>query len=80
MLVERIKRLGGFGIALCKCGHLSSDHGSRLTPVDKNHTLREYNHGGCCECACSMFTFHRYVSLEDAAAIIREKETQKTRR
>lgn len=77
MLIERVKRLGGFGIALCKCGHLSSDHGSRFTPVDKNRTLREHNHGGCCECACKRFTFHRYVSLEDAAVILNPKKARR---
>ncbi len=69
MLVKRVPRLGGFGVAMCKCGHLQCDHSSRTVPLGKE-TFREYHHGGCVECACKQFTFHRFVSLEDAATIL----------
>lgn len=75
MLVRRIKRLGGYGLALCKCGHLSSDHSSLLVPLGDGRSLREYHQGGCCECACERFTFHRYVSLEEAADLLLERQT-----
>ena len=70
MLVKRLHGLG-FGIALCKCGHLQSDHSS-LTVKMGDATYREYHSGGCVECACKQFTFHRFVSLEDAAEILQE--------
>jgi len=74
MLAKRIQRLGGFGIALCKCGHLSSDHSSRLSKIDQDHTLQEHHHGGCVECACKQFTFHRFISLEEAAALLQSRK------
>jgi len=67
MLLRRIKRLGGFGMAMCKCGHLQCDHSSHVVPLECGKSFREYHHGGCVECGCTQFTFHRYVSLEDAA-------------
>jgi len=71
MLAKRVQRLGGFGIALCKCGHLSSDHSSRVSSIDKD---QEYHQGGCVECACKQFTFHRFVSLEEAAALLLDRK------
>lgn len=71
MLVKRIGRLG-FGIALCKCGHLQSDHGSRLVRIEGG-TYREYHHGSCCDCACGQFTFHRFVTLTEAAQMLLER-------
>jgi hypothetical protein len=73
MLVKKVGRLG-FGIALCKCGHLQSDHGSRLVQMEGG-TYREYHHGGCCccDCACKQFTFHRFVSLKEAAQMLLDR-------
>ena len=74
MLIKRITGLDGFGTALCKCGHLACDHSSQLTPLDADHSFREYHHGGCCECSCGQFTFHRYVSLEEAARLLLDRQ------
>lgn len=70
MLVKRLKT--GFGVALCKCGHLSCAHSSKLSPLDEGRSYRDYHQGGCCECSCKQFTFHKFVSLEEAAEILEE--------
>jgi len=68
-------RLGDLRIELCKCGHLISEHGSRTTKVEDS-LLRESHHGGCCagSCQCKRFTFHRFVSIDEAADIVLERD------
>ena len=72
MCVVKHDRLGGFNLELCKCGHLITEHGSRTTKVG-DKLLREPHHGGCCagSCQCKRFTFHRFVSIEEAADGVR---------
>jgi hypothetical protein len=72
MLVKSIKRLGGLVVAVCKCGHLQCDHSSRTVPLG-NKIFREYHHGGCVECSCRQFTFHRFMPLEDAATMLQDQ-------
>ena len=54
---------------MCECGHLKSEHGS-LTHRTKDKMIRESSDGNCCSCACKKFTFHRFVSIDEAAEII----------
>lgn len=80
MLAKRIgRREGDFGIAMCRCGHLQSDHSSQTVPFGQNgHALREYHHGGCCagDCHCKQFTFQRFATLDEVADImIARRET-----
>ena len=56
MLIKRLK--GKFGLAVCKCGHLSCDHSSQVDKLSDGKYFREYHHGGCVECSCKKFTFH----------------------
>lgn len=69
MLVRKLKDLG-FVVAQCKCGHLQGEHSSLLIPLGDGKSYREYHAGGCVECSCKQFTFHRFVTLEEAAEIM----------
>lgn len=77
MLAERVQGLNGFGIGLCTCGHLQSHHSNLRSPLKtkdgKAHL--EHHHGGCCkgECECKRFTFARWASLEEVAAMYIEQ-------
>ena len=56
---------------MCECGHLKSEHGSKLMPLNGSTTIRESNEGSCCNgvCACGQFSFARFVLLEEAAQL-----------
>lgn len=69
MLLRRSNRIG-LCLAICKCGHLQSDHSSHTIPLEGGKRFREYHHGGCVECGCKQFTFHRHATLEEAAELM----------
>jgi hypothetical protein len=52
----------------CECGHLKSEHGSKLTRLPNGQMYRQYQHGSCCEddCPCDQYTFAEYVTEEEA--------------
>jgi len=67
------EQLGDYVVdELCKCGHLKSEHGSKLTKINEKATLREPHNGSCCTggCACAQFAFARYVTVEEAAGVV----------
>ena len=74
MLVKPIQRLGGFGIGICKCGHVEGDHSNLLIPFDAqdDKVWLDHHHGGCCAgmCNCKQFMFARWIALEEVAKIL----------
>lgn len=68
-------QLGDYAVdELCKCGHLKSEHGSKVTNL-KSKIFRESHGGSCCcgSCNCKKFQFSRYVGVKEAAEIIISK-------
>jgi hypothetical protein len=57
----------------CECGHLKSEHGSLLTPLDAAHTLRQSHDGSCCSCSCGRFTFVAHTTAAEYAEIVKRK-------
>lgn len=58
------RSLGGMVVgSMCFCGHLESDHGSKLIPCGKGRKTRLSHEGNCCNdnCACDRFTWERWV-------------------
>lgn len=56
---------------ICTCGHLKSEHGSKLTKISSKKTLRDSHDGNCCcgQCRCSGFKFKRYLTITESAEI-----------
>jgi len=56
---------------MCECGHLKTDHGSKLHRRQTT-MIREPNGGNCCssDCACDRFTFARFVTADEAARLV----------
>ena len=52
--------------AMCVCGHLESEHGSRLQKIG-NRSLRLSNDGSCCcgNCECPKFRWDRWVEKDE---------------
>lgn len=73
------ERLGDFVVdEMCECGHLKSDHGSLNVRLDES-IVREPNDGSCCagSCHCEKFTFARFVTLEEVAGPVRQRQAVK---
>jgi len=66
------EKLGDFVVnSVCGCGHLETEHGSLLVGG-----IKVENHGGsCCKgrCGCEKFTWERWATTEEAAAITKSK-------
>ena len=69
------EQLGDYVVdELCKCNHLKSEHGSKITKMG-DFMLREHNEGSCCSggCVCKQFKFERFVTVVEAAEIVASK-------
>ena len=75
------KRLNDFVVdEACECGHLKSEHGSKTIRLE-NSMLRMPHEGNCCHnyCTCEQFTWVRYVTASEKAAIVlAQRETHET--
>lgn len=60
---------------LCKCNHLKSEHGSKISNME-GFILREPNQGSCCSgvCVCKQFKFEKFVTITEAAKIVASKK------
>lgn len=80
MLVKPIRRLSGFGVGLCKCGHLEGDHSNLRIPFDAQDgkAWLDHNQGGCCagQCKCKQFTFVRWATLEEVAEMLHARHAE----
>lgn len=49
--------------SMCECGHLESEHGSRLQKIDLGRSVRIEHDGGCCcgQCSCPKFCWNHFV-------------------
>lgn len=61
--------------SMCECGHLERDHGSQTLRISNNRMLRRPHDGNCCKgkCACKRFTWARFVTLTEMAAMVPSK-------
>ena len=52
---------------MCVCGHLKSDHGSKVVRIDNNAILRIPNVGSCCceNCCCARFCWKSWCKLSE---------------
>ena len=58
--------------AICECGHLKTDHGSKLLKIANNKSVRFNNDGNCCDgqCCCEKFTWQRWATAKEIEFII----------
>lgn len=79
MLAQYSQRLGGFGVGVCRCGHLQSDHSNLPIPLhdQDGHVRLEHHQGGCCAgtCSCKRYTFQRWATLDEVADIFITRRT-----
>lgn len=52
---------------MCQCGHLHSEHGSKLEALGKDKKLRMPNEGSCCakNCECLKFRWKRWITANE---------------
>lgn len=57
--------------SVCVCGHLETDHGSKLKSIGSGQKMRLPHEGNCCagSCACHQFTWARWAVQEEIAHV-----------
>ncbi len=60
--------------SMCSCGHLESEHGSKLLPLQNKLKLRLPHEGNCCsgKCKCPKFHWARWVTVIEKATFVKE--------
>lgn len=58
--------------AMCRCGHLQTEHDRTFTKLNNGKSVQEYGEGPCCveHCVCDHF---RWVSWVTKADVPQEK-------
>lgn len=74
------RELGDYVVdAMCDCGHLRREHGSKLLRISKEQMVRMPHDGNCRhddDCACERFTWARWVSATEFEAMFQPTQEE----
>lgn len=64
--------------AVCECGHLKREHGSKLRPLGRGRSLRLPNDGNCCahQCDCERFTWAGWATAEEVESRLAQSKRE----